>query len=499
MEPKVNNVRAEDPQAEEVELLKKFKDQKDAYNTLYWRSIFLNALLIIFICFLFDTQPIFNLFKNLKNYDCVIDVDSVLSLQETNGWPVIINNPDILAPNQSSICAVTGGFNSGKTYLISRLEGINLPEGSGIDTVTPAFAFVKSKESSNNILKILLDTQGYHRPISSSLKANPKFANITERIITDRYIAETTKLVSNQFIYVFDQLSIQDIFTISKLEQETTKMNRVLIVINYQKFTDPQKLINQFNSDMKSFKSATNDCDIPNNYLSYFLDQNYIRILALGREGSNAGKFNAATFKYIKSTFLFKGVINQKKIMESFIDVGQTVMKRYFGIPSENLYNTKPIITRVFDYNLEEKEENQKDSFKLVYTQATSENNGSIVLPKTESSIVMVPLDYVVGEHALHYDLVNQESSYKLIVHLPGQKEVTIKCKDTTVTIIGKAIDAEYGENQIINQYNRILHANFAKRINIDNMHCLKLVPDGIGNYDVVNGVLTLEIPKAPL
>ncbi|KAM9981452.1 hypothetical protein ACTFIY_003759 [Dictyostelium cf. discoideum] len=130
----------------------------------YWKISIGIGFIVIIIAMIINY---FSIPREFDEYNVKINIKSILAIKE--GWEIKTDGSQFASMfvNQQSeysklLVALTGDYNSGKTYLMNNLENKNFP--SSYQHATPAFGFVQSSISDY----IYMDTQSLKRLASSS-------------------------------------------------------------------------------------------------------------------------------------------------------------------------------------------------------------------------------------------------------------------------------------------------------------------------------------------
>ena len=103
----------------------------------------------------------------LNYYDVVIDANSIENI--SNGWTVEYTDEgmkryEAKKDAKSCVVGVVGNKNKGKSFLLTKLAGMNLPSGHSITTKGLSVKYPEDKYK--NI--ILLDTAGLETPLTET-------------------------------------------------------------------------------------------------------------------------------------------------------------------------------------------------------------------------------------------------------------------------------------------------------------------------------------------
>ena len=121
--------------------------------------------------------------KELKDfYDVIIDIKSVKDISK--GWEIKMTekgeNNFIKYKNQELIkIGVIGNSNKGKSFILSRLSGIDLPSGTSIKTEGLSIKYPELKEFKDRKL-VLLDSAGLETPVLKEDENKEKKSDIEE-------------------------------------------------------------------------------------------------------------------------------------------------------------------------------------------------------------------------------------------------------------------------------------------------------------------------------
>ena len=184
-------------------------------------------------------------FRNkLENfYDIIVDIDSLRHM--IKGWKVKFTetgkqNYDIMKEKEVLIVGVVGNRNRGKSFVLSKLSDVNLPDGTSIKTEGISIKYPKM-EKGKEAKYILMDSAGFE----NALLENDEFTNDPNLPREDALkllkVIASDKTLTEYFIQNF---IIQ-------------KSNILLVVIGILNYPE-QKLLNRIKTENKNkFKNAT--------------------------------------------------------------------------------------------------------------------------------------------------------------------------------------------------------------------------------------------------
>lgn len=204
---------------------------------------------------------------------------------------------DALSRQQYRIVAITGLFDKGKTWIINKLFGVNLPAGKLRTTQGLSFLWIEERRI------LVLDSQGVQAPVSYRGRAGAP-EPILEAQTTESLVFELISRISHYMIFVLNDLTWP--------EQKYTQMLNEKYVINKQK----KDLIVVFNmrntSDIAEaqalFTRQVTKCyDGVSSHLSELVftvnngeDKPRMDFVGICQDGSEAGlKFNKENFGQI--------------------------------------------------------------------------------------------------------------------------------------------------------------------------------------------------------
>ena len=198
--------------------------------------------------------------EDLKYYDLIIDINSFKNLYK-NGWDVkatkkgLENYEKYKEKNKLPVIGVIGNGNVGKSYLLQKITGNEIPVGFSVKTKGLSVCYPSSKEKSY----VLLDTAGFESPIlqnefykinykeeknNENEKKDEKQKEIDKQNEIDNNIRRTIidkKLVnfflenfiiknSDILIFVLNQMTKSDQLFLNKVKKRA--INKTLIVVH---------------------------------------------------------------------------------------------------------------------------------------------------------------------------------------------------------------------------------------------------------------------------
>ena len=226
----------------------------------------------------------------LKFYDIIVDINSIKEIKK--GWQVLMNdrgNSYFNENNKNSIkIGVIGNGNKGKSFLLSKISGMEFPTGFSVQTKGLSIKFpVLDKYKNRNI--ILLDSAGQETPVLDDEKNND---DNVENNGTSNATVINTALHDENKIKKQEQLtekSRDKLLTEFFLQSYIVKYTDLLIVVVGILTFSEQKLINKIKKTYSNLKK-TNSLVVIHNLQLYVTKkqvQNYIETVL-----KNSGTFD---------------------------------------------------------------------------------------------------------------------------------------------------------------------------------------------------------------
>ena len=178
-----------------------------------------------------------------KFYDIIVDVDSLRHI--TTGWKVKMTEPgkknyEIMKEKEVLTVGVVGNRNRGKSFVLSKLSGARLPDGTSIKTEGIS---IKYPEMSDNkeAKYILMDSAGFE----NALLESDEFKN------DDKMSKEEAK---KQLKLVASDKTLTEYFIQNFIIQKSNILVLVIGILNYPE----QKLLNRIKTENEmKFKNQT--------------------------------------------------------------------------------------------------------------------------------------------------------------------------------------------------------------------------------------------------
>ena len=281
-------------------------------------------------------------------YDIIININSIKQVNQ--GWDIKMNERGKLRfeeykNKQALVIGMIGNSNKGKSFLLSKISKIDLPNGTNIRTEGLSIKYPDLKKYKNRKI-VLLDSEGLESPFlfqyyekrnevtDEMLKEKAK-----DKLVTEYFLQNFIMDSSDIIIAVVGLLTFQEQKFLNKIKSQISKLNykKTLFVIhNLMTLTTVDQVKNYINNTLMN--SATFDLEkttkittkISNGEkVEYFFEKkSKIRIIHLifANEGSEAGKFyNNFALEFIENSF------QEITDIKSF-DVIENLKERFIGL-----------------------------------------------------------------------------------------------------------------------------------------------------------------------
>ena len=281
-------------------------------------------------------------------YDIIININSIKQVNQ--GWDIKMNERGKLRfeeykNKQALVIGMIGNSNKGKSFLLSKISKIDLPNGTNIRTEGLSIKYPDLKKYKNRKI-VLLDSEGLESPFLfqyyekrnevtyEMLKEKAK-----DKLVTEYFLQNFIMDSSDIIIAVVGLLTFQEQKFLNKIKSQILKLKygKTLFVIhNLMTLTTVDQVKNYINNTLMN--SATFDLEkttkittkISNGEkVEYFFEKkSKIRIIHLifANEGSEAGKFyNNFALEFIENSF------QEITDIKSF-DVIENLKERFIGL-----------------------------------------------------------------------------------------------------------------------------------------------------------------------
>ena len=254
-----------------------------------------------------------NIPKDQKPYDIVINIDS-LKAKEI-GWE-IENYRDLSNDEREySIIGFVGRENIGKTFILNKLCGFNLPSGTNVNTKGLSLKY------SDNSNLVCLDSAGIQTPVyyydkkimerynitKEDIKNNEeiKVKMINDRTITDIFIQDFILEICEVIIIIVGQLTQNDQKFIERISKKYKCKKKIIIIHNFSNLSSIEDVESKVQKDIIN-AFGTVDRIIPSSKLKEYIEKKdkqheNISHLVLGSENEESGlHYNEKTLEYIR-------------------------------------------------------------------------------------------------------------------------------------------------------------------------------------------------------
>ena len=258
--------------------------------------------------------------KEKLPYDMIINIDSLKT--QNLGWEITMNEDSFDLINNNSktqtIIGFVGPENIGKTFILNKICGFDLPSGSNVNTKGLSLKYSNHK----GLELICLDSAGIHTPVyyfeekllkrfgilKEDLKKNDEIKRqmINDRTITDIFIQDFILDVCEVILIVVGQLSQNDQKFIERIVWKYQAKKRIIVVHNFSNLYSVADVERKIERDIvKAFDTISRI--IPETEISEYIEKSEkkgcenISHLVLGVDWSESGeKYNNGTFGYLK-------------------------------------------------------------------------------------------------------------------------------------------------------------------------------------------------------
>ncbi len=341
--------------------------------------------------------------KNLKKkdhlfqfYDIIFDIESFEKLKK-NGWEINFTEKGLKKYIQKknkdiTVVSVVGNNNVGKTYILSKLSNIEIPDGFNIKTNGLSVIY---PEYEDRINIIFLDTAGFERPLCENdnfnfetknenyLKLNEeekKKVSIKDYLTEDEFVTQTMKFMRDRqntdyflqkfimnsadiLLYIVNQLNLNDHKFLNRIIEE--KKNKKIFIIHNLKTLKTKKEVQDYIDEIllklitsklqKAIYKKIHDENKKNNveeneffYKQVFENNDdYHREVIhvfMANDNSEAGDYyNKSTLEFIKVQIIVNCINYKFPIIEKVKEFLYEHSEDFFNVPLENSDDIKII------------------------------------------------------------------------------------------------------------------------------------------------------------
>lgn len=423
-------------------------------------------------------------FKLENFYDIIVDIDSLRHM--IKGWKVKFTeigkkNYDIMKDKEVLIVGVVGNRNRGKSFVLSKLSNVNLPDGTSIKTEGISIKYPKMEEG-KEAKYILMDSAGFENalletdeftndpniPREDALKMLKLIAS--DKTLTEYFIQNFIIQKSNILIVVIGILNYPEQKLLNRIKTENKNKFRhqtpppLFVVHNLQTFSLKKQvedyiqetLLKSATFKLKKMKSVERDNteDLDENDI-YFIEEfnteedknTVIYHLILAMHGTEAGDYyNHFTYEFLSKQFNAFPIHHKFPIIE---DVKQQCMQNSLKMmvhPIDSLDEFEKSETEIKLISKDKEEDQKRLIFKrcLVDELGFSNFYGANFEPK----------------YAYFKTIIDKKPYVCIQVEIPGECKVTCKAKmfEQTWNITVK------GNKMVKNNEGEDKHTSFSKR-----------------------------------
>lgn len=275
-------------------------------------------------------------------YDIIINIDSLRNLYK--GWKVKFTeqgkkNYEIMKEKEVLTVGILGNRNSGKTFILSKLSGVDLPVGINTEGISIKYPRMEKDKPANYIL---IDSAGFENPlletneftIDKIIKKEDKLRElelrVSDKMLTENFIQNFIIQKSHLLIVVIGILNHNQQKFLNRIKTENKNKNKnqipppLLVVHNLKTFSLKKQVEDYIQETlMKSatFKLTQQKCvrrtcgtneEIQNQNKIYFIEEfnneedkyTVIYHLILAMHGTEAGNYyNDFVYEFLSEQF----------------------------------------------------------------------------------------------------------------------------------------------------------------------------------------------------
>lgn len=293
---------------------------------------------------------------NFTYYDMVINIDSLVSKEY--GWRVDRNENILNSINPKenySIIGLVGRENIGKTFILNKICGFELPCGSNVNTKGISLKYANKRNL------ICLDSAGIGTPVyyydeellkkfgvtKEELRKNDdlKHKMINDRTLTDVFIQDFILEICEVILIVVGQLSQYDQKFIERVSNKYKAKKRIIVIHNFTNLFSVEDVEKKIEKDIAGVYDTVSR-KIPNSDVLEFIEKindkskENVSHLILADEMSESGqKYNDSTFQYLKDildTRVEKRSFNLIKQLKKFMSENYRLYFQFKKLPNES-------------------------------------------------------------------------------------------------------------------------------------------------------------------
>ena len=293
-------------------------------------------------------------------YDLIINIKSIKEIN--NGWDIKMKEKGKLRFEEyknkdALIIGIVGNSNKGKSFILSKISKINLPNGTNIKTEGLSIKYPELEKYKNRKI-VLLDSEGFEAPFliekNEIIDKNDIMLKeqAREKMITEYFLQDFILNNSDILIAVVGLLTFQEQKFLNKIKSQISKLKikkTLFIIHNLMTLTTIEQVENYINNTL--LNSATFELEKttlistkiskgekPVEYFYENDDKIKTIHLIFANEGSEAGKFyNNFALEFIENSFQNVTGIKPfdiiEKLKERFIDLSNILIERNKNYP----------------------------------------------------------------------------------------------------------------------------------------------------------------------
>ena len=394
-------------------------------------------------------------FKLENFYDIIVDIDSLRHM--IKGWKVKFTevgkkNYDIMKDKEVLIVGVVGNRNRGKSFVLSKLSNVNLPDGTSIKTEGISIKYPKMEEG-KDAKYILMDSAGFENalletdeftndpniPREDALKMLKLIAS--DKTLTEYFIQNFIIQKSNILIVVIGILNYPEQKLLNRIKTENKNKFRhqtpppLFVVHNLQTFSLKKQVEDYIKEtltksatfklkEMKNVERDESSKDTPDQNEIYFIEEfnneedknTVIYHLILAMHGTEAGDYyNNFAYEFLSKQFNAFPIHHKFPIIE---DVKQQCMQNSLKMmvhPIESLDEFEKSESEIKLIS-KDKEEDQK---RLVFKRCLVDELGF-------SNFYGANFD---PKYAYFKTIIDKKPYVCIQVEIPGEAKVTCRAK----------------------------------------------------------------------
>ena len=294
-------------------------------------------------------------------YDVIINIKSIKHVNK--GWDIKMSEAGKLRFEEyknldALIIGIIGNSNKGKSFLLSKISKINLPNGTNIRTEGLSIKYPELKKYKNRKI-ILLDSEGLEAPfLFEEYEKRNEMSDLMlkekarEKLITEFFLQNFIMNNSDILITVVGLLTFQEQKFLNKIKGEISKLKSgksLFVIHNLMTYTTKEQVKKYINNTLMNSATfelikttlITTKISSGEEQVEYFYEKNSkIRIIHLifANEGSEAGNFyNQFALDFIENSY--QQITNIKpfdifeNLKERFIDLSNILFENNSDYP----------------------------------------------------------------------------------------------------------------------------------------------------------------------